>query len=194
MKSIITILTLYTFLAFFPVTSSAEHFHYDIALQSEFNLEGKQLKSVKMVWVYDEIISAMMLESEKDTKNLQSFADYLLNDLSKVNYFTTIKQNDKPVKIGKASKPTLKIISDDKKTELQLSFELPLAKAISIEGKQTLRIINFDHSGSAILFYKDATSLKLGAKLKSRCTPFVKDKKDFEHGEPSQFVEIRCKK
>jgi len=192
MRSLIfTLLALFTF-STLANAAEEEHFHYEIALHSQFNLEDDQLKSIHMVWLYDNVISDMMLENEKD---LQSFADYLIKDLEGVKYFSKFIFDDKPLEIKKATNGTIKVIKEGGEEEIQqvqLSFDLPLKKAIKMSGKHTLKIINTDDSGSAIIFYKDETSLTMDKALKKHCTPYVKDKKNFEHGESTQIVELRC--
>lgn len=189
MRALLIIFTLSTLLAFTSAANAEEHFHYEISLQSKFNLDNNQLKSIRMVWLYDEAISEMMLEQEQD---LQEFSDYLLDDLKTVDYFTRLSFDGKPIKISKATNGLINVIKNDKSSQLELSFDLLFAKPINMSGKHNLNIANSDNSGAAILFYKDASALKIGKTLKKRCTPYVKDKEDFKHGEAAQTVEVNC--
>jgi len=68
---------------------------------------------------------------------------------------------------------------------------LPLKKALSLSGKNTLEFRHEDANASAILYYDKPQHLQLGA-LKNHCKVDITEKKNFEEGESPQNIKVIC--
>ncbi len=169
----------------------AEHFHYFIDIESTFNLnQHNQLEALKISWVYDEKMSALMKKQNADLKEL---GQVTINDLHKQHYFMNIQFNGKPVKTGPVKVYELQEFTDKGQTVLQLDFVLPLQTPLAMTGNNTLTWNFADPTGIAIMTYYKQNNIRLGNLLKSRCTTRVEDNKNIaEHGDPEQRLSMVC--
>jgi len=181
------------FISFFLLLSiqpSFAHFHYEAAATTVLQTnKDNQLSALDISWVYDPEVSDMML---KDNDDLKSFGKGLMNDLNKLGYFTLLKLNNKIIKTSKVETFKLEKIGKDKESYLKLSFTLPITSPVELKGKNTLTIDHTDTSASAIIYYDTASSISFSKTLDPHCIANVKDKKDYEHGETPQSVNVFC--
>ena len=167
------------------------HFHYELPITSTLQANEKhQLQSIEMSWTYDDEVSEMMLQDQKDVKKLEK---KLINDLDKLAYFTFLKINGKSLETKKVEIFKLEEIKFDGYSKLKLTFTLPLKTPVSLQGNNTLDIRHEDGTASAIIYYDKPSYLSIENGLKSNCKPDIKEKKDFEEGESPQTVKVICK-
>ena len=167
------------------------HFHYELPITSTLQANAKhQLKAIKMSWIYDDEVSEMMLQDQKDVKKL---GDKLINDLDKLGYFTFLKLNGKSLETSKVELFKLEEIKFDGYSKLKLTFTLPLKTPVSLQGNNTLNIRHEDGTASAIIYYDKPSYLSIDNNLNSNCKADIREKKDFEEGESPQDVKVVCK-
>jgi len=190
MKSVLLSSFFISFFLFTSTQSAFAHFHYEAGATTELktNKDGK-LSALDISWVYDPEVTDMML---KDNDDLKEFGEGLIKDLAKLSYFTKLKLNAKVIKTSKVETYKLEKVGKDEDTRLKLSFTLPLETPVALKGKTTLLIDHTDTSASAIIYYDTATSISFDKTLDPHCIADVKDKKDYEHGETPQLVNVFC--
>lgn len=189
MKNIL-LSTLISLFLLFSVQPSFAHFHYEAEVTTTLQLdENNQLSAIKISWIYDPEVSELML---KDNPDLKSLSNGLIKDLAKLDYFTHLKLNDKPLQTEAVKKYTLEKLGKKDQTRLKLKLTLPLKTPIKLQGKNAFAIDHTDPSGSAILYYENANSIQFDKKLEPDCLTMIEEKKDFEHGESPQIVTIYC--
>ncbi len=182
--------TLIMMLTLVSQTTYAEHFHYFIDIETTFAVDqNQQLNAINVSWVYDEKMSALM---KAQNPNLQALAKKTLADLSKNHYFTNIQLNGKDVKTGQVKQFTIEEITDKGKKLLQLDFTLPLAQAIPMQGKNKITWNFADPSGVAIMVYSKISGVRLEGELKSHCKARMWNNEEAEHGDPEQFLKLKC--
>jgi len=174
----------------------AHAYHYEVQVTNALQTnDKKQLKALKLTFLYDSETSEVMLQDQKD---LEKLGKKLTNDLGKLAYFTQAKVNGKVLDFKEASNiklDTIKEEGDDKKTydALQLHFTLVLKTPINIDGDSKIGFFHEDPTDAAILYYENEKHILLGDNLKDRCKASVKEKGKFEEGEFPQIVNVSCK-
>ena len=190
MKKIVTSLFVISSFLMISMQSGFAHFHYEAAATTELQTnKDNKLYALKQSWVYDSVVTGIML---KDNDDLKSFGKGLITDLDKLGYFTQLKLDGKVLKTTKVETYTLEKEGKDEDTRLKLTFTLPLKTPVALKGKTTLLIDHTDKSASAIIYYDTATSITFSKALEPHCIADVKDKKDYEHGETPQLVKVFC--
>ena len=166
------------------------HFHYELPITSTLQANSAhQLKSIKMSWTYDDEVSGMMLQDQKDIKKL---GKKLITDLEKLGYFTFLKLNGKSIKTDKVKLFKLEEVKFKDYSKLKLTFTLPLKTPISLQGNNTLAIRHEDGTASAIIYYDKPSDLSIQSSLNGNCKTDIQEKK-FEEGESPQTVKVVCK-
>jgi len=170
------------------------HFHYDLDTTTMLQLnKSDQLHELKVSWIYNDEVSAMMLEGNED---LTALGKALINDLAKLNYFIHVKLNGKTLAINKVSRYHLERIKQDGHTRLKLNLSLPLKQAISLKGKSLLSLNYSDSTGSAMLYHHDAKHIIIAKSPASQaqinCKTNIINKENSGHGEAVQRVELSC--
>lgn len=184
LASLLTLLTLTS------QPSFAEHFHYFMDTETTFRMDqNQQIKSVDISWVYDEKMSALM---KAQNPNLQALGKKTLDDLSKNHYFTNIQFNKKPIKTEPVKQFQLQEISDKGKKLLQLDFTLPFAQPVTMQGKNKFTWNFADPSGVAIIVYSKISGVRLDEQLRSHCKAKMWNNEDAQHGDPEQFLKLKC--
>lgn len=163
----------------------AHSYHYEVQISNELNLNKGKLNALNMTWLYDEDVSGVMLQDQKDLKKL---AAKLIKDLDLLGYFTQMKLNGEILALGKAKNVHLQ----ESENTLMLFFTLPFKKPISIPKGSTLSLNHEDPSAIAILYYEKPSEIVINGTLKKRCKTTVKEKGDFDEGEFPQIVKIYC--
>lgn len=177
---------------FFATQPAFAHFHYEAELKTLLqNNKNGELSALKISWTYDPEVSEMMLS---DSDDLKSFSDHLIKDLAKLNYFTELKLNGKPLKTTAVKTYHLEKLGKGKKdpTRLKLTITLPLKSPISLKGKNALTLDHTDPSGSAILYYETPNSIHFDKQLEPNCIATIEEIKDFKHGQSPQNVIVVC--
>jgi len=172
-------------LAGFVQTGFSHSYHYEVAVTTRFDVVKDQLQALKMTWLYDEEVSQVMLQ---DNKNLDVFKKKLIRDLGKLGYFTQIKINGKKVIFDKAKDVVLK----KENKVLKLFFTLPLRTPELIHKGSHINVEHKDPTAIAILYYDNPSRISIEGAMKNRCKSSVKDKAKFEDGEFPQLVGISC--
>ena len=177
-------------------TTFAHSYHYEVQVTNALQTnDKKELKALKLTFLYDGETSEVMLQDQKD---LEKLGKKLTSDLGKLAYFTQAKVNGKVLDFKEASDiklDTIKEEGDDKKLYdiLQLHFTLQLKTPVSIDGGSEIGFFHEDPSDAAILYYEDEKYILLGDNLKDRCTASVKEKNKFDEGDFPQIVNVSCK-
>ncbi len=184
MKKVFIVSLLFLFAALIQPAFS-HSYHYEVQVQTDLISKNSQLSALKMTWYYDEEVSTVLLEDQKDLKKL---GKKLITDLDLLGYFTQLKLNGKVLVMGKAENYKLR----NENNTLALSFTLPLTMPIKINDKSVLSIVHEDPAEVAILYYDNETEITLHDELKKRCKKSVVDKKNFKDGEFPQIVKIAC--
>ena len=171
--------------------SQAEHFHYFIDIETHFSVDqNNQLNAFEVSWIYDENMSDLM---KKQNPDFDALGKATMKDLGKKHYFTNIKLNGNPVKTRPAKEYRLQEISDEKgRKALQLDFLLPLEQPINMKGNNTIEWNFVDTSGVGIMVYGNQQQIRLGNMLRTHCTPSLIENKKADHGDPAQFLTLKC--
>ena len=128
------------FMVFFAVFSVAikpafSHPHAWIDLKTEpiFNDAGN-MTGLRQFWLFDDFYSAFVMEDMPkasdglyDQKALDELARMNLQNLEEYHYFTVIKANEKPLKLGKVT--SFKTFMEGNR--LAMEFDVPLKTATS---------------------------------------------------------------
>ena len=170
------------------------HFHYDLDTTTVLQLnENDQLHALKVSWIYNDEVSAMMLEGNED---LAPLGKALMSDLAKLNYFIYVQLNGKTLATHKVSEYHLERIKQDGHTRLKLNLTLPLKQTISLKGANVIGLNYADSSGSATLYHHDAKHILIAKNANSQsqinCKTKIINKEKVDHGEATQRVELRC--
>jgi len=177
-------------------TIFAHAYHYEVQVTNALQTnDEKELKALKLTFLYDAETSEVMLQDQKD---LEKLGKKLASDLGKLAYFTQAKVNGKVLDFKEVSDiklDTIKEEGNDKKLYdvLQLHFTLALKTPVSLDGNNEIGFFHEDPSDAAILYYKNEKHILLGDNLKDRCKASVKEKGKFEEGEFPQIVSVSCK-
>lgn len=98
---------------------------------------SNQVTELRNVWRFDDLFSASVImdfdknsNGQLDADELQEIGQTVLDSLEEYNYYTTIMDNGKAVKV---SKPT-EIVADYKDGQLLLMFAVKPAEAIPLKG------------------------------------------------------------
>lgn len=170
---------------------SLAHFHYKISATAGLQVNTKkQLTAVKMSWVYDQTVSAMMLKSGQSVDTL---AKTMVDDLVELDNFTQLTFNGRRIVTARVTEYKLVKLNKDNKPQMQFSFVLPLQSPLFIQGN-TLSIAHTDPEASASIFYHDVKNITLGSSLSALCHIDLKAIQEFEEGEAPEAISIHCKK
>ena len=174
----------------------AHSYHYEVQVSNalKFN-DDKQLEALRLSFIYDGEVSAVMLQDEKD---LDKLGKSLIKDLEKLAYFTQAKIDGKVLEFKEASDIKLestKEQGEDKETydALKLNFTLALKKPAALNKDSNIGFFHEDPTEAAILYYDNAKSITVSDSLKDNCKASVKEKGDFKEGEFPQVVSVDCK-
>ena len=180
-----------TLLLSFLVQPTFAHFHYELPVKSTLISNNNQkLSAIQISWTYDEEVSDLML---KDQKNIKKLGKKLINDLEKIQYFTALKLDGKPIETGKVKQFNLEEIKHKDYSNLKLTFTLPITSAATLKGNHVLIVNHEDPTASAILYYDKPQDLRVNGPLQSKCKTIIVEKKKFEEGESPQDVKVVCK-
>ncbi|WP_438751788.1 DUF1007 family protein [Pararhizobium sp. O133] len=104
---------------------------------------SNQITELRNVWRFDELFSASVVmdfdknsNAQLDPDELQEVGQTVLDSLAEYNYYTTITDNGKSVKV---SKPDA-ITADYKDGQLLLMFAVKPAEPIPLKGKMTFGV------------------------------------------------------
>ena len=183
----------------FTTTANAAGFHYQLDLTAKLvNTPSGELSAIKMSWVYDKELSAILMDGEdlseaKREATLKRRAADIHNGLSEVKYFTTLYINDEKVDVAEVETYALKL---NKESRLMLDLTLPLHSAQKIEGTK-LDILVTDDSAVGLATFIDASHLLPGEYYKSTCqAPALVQKQLAEvdgHAQITETMTIDCR-
>jgi ABC-type uncharacterized transport system substrate-binding protein len=169
---------------------SFAHFHYKISSVATLQANAKQqLNAIEIAWVYDPIVSEMMLKSGQ---NMDQLVKSIADDLVQLNNFTQLNFDGKRIVTGRVTQYHIEKIKRANKDLIKFSFTLPLRSPLFIQG-HTLSIVHTDAGASASIFYHSANNLILGDTFKPLCQSSVRAIQGFEVGEAPEAVQISCR-
>jgi len=100
--------------------------------------DRNEISELRNVWRFDELFSASVVmdfdknsNAELDPDELQEIGQTVLDSLQEYNYYTTISDNGKSVKVNKPES----IVADYKDGQLLLMFAVKPAEAMPLKGK-----------------------------------------------------------
>ncbi len=136
MKHITAALTLLAVLA--PSVSLA-HPHIFAEARLEIVSDDKnEISELRNVWRFDDLFSASVVmdfdknsNAQLDPDELEEIGQTVLDSLQEYNYYTTITDNGKTVKVNKPES----IVADYKDGQLLLMFAVKPAEALPLKGK-----------------------------------------------------------
>ena len=170
---------------------SQAHFHYEIAVSTKFIADKNQLKSLDLTFLYDPGVSDVYLEDIQED-SLNQFAKGLVKDLAPLHYFTELKLNGKTVKTGVARNAKAVTVGKGKQQRLKVSFNLPLAHPVALNGKSVFRLLHVDTTASATLYYDTLDSISFSPSLAQSCSAAIQEINGFKQGEQPQKVTVVC--
>ncbi len=165
------------------------HFHYDIAVSTGLRTEQNQLKALDVTFLYGLEVSHVYLDEDPD---LKEFAPGLLKDLAPLHYFTEIRLNGKSLPVLAATHAKATKVGHGDNTHLQVSFTLPLAQPVALDGKSVIALIHTDPTASATLSYNSIKDIRLAKTMRNNCKADIQEIKKFQQGEQPQVVRVVC--
>ena len=164
--------------------------HYEVQMKSELQVNtDNQISGVGMVWRYDSATSTDMLKDEPDLKKLEKM---IHSNLSRFNFFTKLKLEDKTLATAAVQNFKLEEIKEPDNSYLQIRFTLPLASPPKLSTIKKIDFIHADPTATAILYYENPKDVMLGYGLEDKCQTSVEEKPNFKEGEFPQIVTISC--
>lgn len=165
----------------------AHSLHYEIQVSNKLIVDNQhKLKALDLIFKYDETVSLVMLQ---DQKNLKKLAKNIMTELDTLGYFTQIKLNGKVLQTTKVNSYNL---TKGKRSVLSLHFTLPIVSPQKLTGKSRILLDHADPSASAILYYDNKSAITWGKSIQKNCKSHLAEKKEFGEGEFPQIVLIEC--
>ena len=184
------ITTLFKLLILLAITPAAfAHFHYDIAVTTGLQTEQNKLTALNITFLYGLEVSHVYLDEDPD---LNEFAVGLVKDLAPLHYFTEIRLNGKSLPTLAATHARAVKVGNGNNTHLQVSFTLPLAQPVTLNGKSTIALIHKDSTASATLTYESIKNIHLPKSIRNECTNNIREIKNFQQGDQPQIVRVVC--
>ncbi|GDY26641.1 membrane protein [Agarivorans sp. Toyoura001] len=157
-----------------PLLVSA-HPHSWIDVRSYVDGKNQQINGVSMVWQFDPMTSAYMLDGEDlDGVNRQltltRMAQDLVINISDFDYFTKVYWNQQPVELAGASMQRVTIEGLKVSFSFYLSFKQPISMHAISMGQGTLDIRVFDPSYYIDMSWRDSNDLALAIELQAACS------------------------
>ena len=188
------------------VAGFAANFHYDIDVEVAFQADEKShLSALKMLWVYDPKISALLVSEPPEKGQTMSVevtetAERILTDLAQFNYFVKLLMNDKEIAFNPANSLSASWVDNNR---LQLRFELPLNLAITPKGNKFVLAMG-DTNGSAFLPFANSESVSFPDAFSFCRSKLIiygeeltrsaeRNKEKYQHGQAQQHMLINCK-
>lgn len=110
----------------------SSHPHSWVDVESYVDGEQQQVKGISMLWRFDPMTSAYMLDGEdlsqaQREQTLQRMAQDLVNNIRDFNYFTEVYWNQERQVLAGASVPRVEVKGLNVSFSFYLSFEHPLS-------------------------------------------------------------------
>ncbi|PSU58039.1 DUF1007 domain-containing protein [Photobacterium aphoticum] len=156
-------------LAFCVAPAAWAHPHSWIDMKTTIEGEQGMITGFKMVWSFDAMTSAYMLDGEDMSPDnaqatLQKVAASVLENMKYEHYFTYFYDGDTPIKYKVVESGTL---SRDR-AKLVLQFELPLSKPKPVT-RDSLRLLIFEPSYYVDMAWKSSSDVVLSPDLARQC-------------------------
>jgi len=148
---------------------SFAHPHSWVDMKTEIQGDGQYITGFAMVWEFDAMTSAYMLDGEdlspeNKHESLQKLSDSIMANMTKNHYLTYFYEDGIPVKYTFAEKA---VLSQDA-IKAQLNFILPLAKPLKLSGKQ-LKLLIYDPSYYVDMSWPTKSAIQLSPQLAVSC-------------------------
>ncbi|MEM7208831.1 MAG: DUF1007 family protein [Pseudomonadota bacterium] len=172
---------------------SAANYHYAVEVASEFVADSSgYLQGLKVSWLYDETVSALLTEADNMTParfkfELKRLSERMIADLHKKNYFASLEVGGVNQAFDAIEDYTVEFT---KNKRLKLDFELPLAEPFALDG-QKVQIRWSDPAGIGLYLYKSSDEVSLGT-IDLTCAIEVWNYPNAEHLEIPQEVKMQC--
>ncbi|CAA6812657.1 MAG: Unknown protein [uncultured Thiotrichaceae bacterium] len=190
---ILRLIALFTFAL--STQATAGDFHYQIdAMSKILSAPNKQLGALQMSWLYDEQTTTMLLQDadlspKKRQHSLNTIGQRTIKDLKRLNYFTDIKINGKPVKLAPPENLMVELI-DGK--YFRLFFILPFSETVDAKNG-TLSFSLLDPNGIALPLFDSQERISVDATLQNSCHVNLVNFEEYKHGTAAQRVDVSCK-
>ncbi|WP_159084823.1 DUF1007 family protein [Dongshaea marina] len=151
-------------------TLAVAHPHSWIELHTRFIGNDKgQLTALKYTWVFDEMTSSYTLDGEdlsakNRAKTLNRVGASIVSNMAYYHYFSYLYNKGQPVKYHLATEPHLAY----DKGKLSLSFTLPIAHPLAMQGKQ-LELLIYDPTYYIDMSYPHTQQIQLDPILAKSC-------------------------
>ncbi|EAS66383.1 DUF1007 domain-containing protein [Photobacterium sp. GB-27] len=151
-------------------TASQAHPHSWIDMKTYIQGDKKQITGFKMVWTFDAMTTAYMLDGEdmspeSKTETLARVGDSVMKNMMNEHYFTYFYNDQEPIKYKIA---TDGVLTKDR-AKATLTFELPLSKPQPLT-KDSLRLLIFEPSYYVDMSWKAKNDIILSPELSKVCT------------------------
>ncbi|MBF0471629.1 MAG: DUF1007 family protein [Gammaproteobacteria bacterium] len=174
-----------------PLNAGGYHYEIDVTSQLVGDASG-QLGSLQVTWLYDKHVSLILFENEEPnpfgrSKKLMLIADRIIADLHEYNYYAKLQVDGMNQPFNRVMDYKLELTDDYR---LQLNFMIPLAKTVSIAGRQ-LEVTWLDPTGTGLLLHRSVGSLSVD-KIDTNCKIELENYPDYQHGELPQKARLEC--
>lgn len=168
MNQLLRPLILFTLSAFCVTPVQAGGLHYQVSTSSVFYTDNSgQLAGVRMNWVYDPEVSAIILDGQdRSEAGIHEVGEYMMSDLHELGYFARFTMNGHPLPIAQVTDYNIKITDDN---SIQLGLQVPLQQSVEVAGK-SISLTLADPDGSGSLVYANADRIALEGVLADRCS------------------------
>ncbi len=155
--------------AFFS-TSSQAHPHSWIDMKTYIQGDSQQITGFKMVWTFDAMTSAYMLDgedmsAEHKQETLARVGQSVMHNMMNEHYFTYFYNGEEPIKYKIAKDG---VLTKDR-AKATLTFDLPLSKPQPLTN-DSLRLLIFEPSYYVDMSWKDKSDIELSPELAKSCT------------------------
>lgn len=153
------------------------HPHSWVDVKSYVDGKEQQIKGIGMVWQFDPMTSAYMLEGENleassREQTLARMAQDIVNNIREFSYFTQVTWEQQPVALAGASKQRLSVQG----LNVSLSFYLTFKEPIPLQ-QGHLDVQVFDPSYYIDMAWRSATDLELAIELQAACSKSIEEPK-----------------
>lgn len=189
---ILRLITLFTLAL--STQATAGDFHYQIDVMSKvLSAPNSQLGALQMSWLYDDKTTSLLLQDadmspEKRQHSLNTIGQRTIKDLKRLNYFTDIKINGKPVKLTAPENLMVDLIEDK---YFRLFFILPFSETVNAKNG-TLSFSLFDPNGIALPLFDSQERVSVDETLQNGCKVHLVNFEKYEHGTAAQRVDVSC--
>lgn len=174
-----------------PVSAGGFHYEIDVTSQLVEDSAGN-LTGLRLGWLYDQAVSEVLLDGEdlsagQRAATLKMVAERIITDLYDYRYYTHLKMGGQESQFVTVTDYRLDLTPDKR---LKLDFLLPLAKPLTLAGKQ-LDIELIDPAGTGVLLYRSANDVSTGP-TRANCQITLEAYPDYAHGEAPQTAHLQC--